>query len=90
MTVRALQKIFTRVCEAVGIKGHSIHHCRHTYGSELLAASGGNLRLVQKQLGHSKITTTQVYADVFDGEMDAAVEGMYERRRRAGKIANRA
>ena len=61
---------------AAEVEGHSIHHCRHTFASELLRASG-NLRLVQKQLGHSKITTTQVYADVFDSEMDEAIERIY-------------
>ena len=77
MTVRALQKAFERVCEGAGVTNHSVHHCRHTYASELLRSSGANLRLVQKQLGHSKITTTQVYADVFDEEMDKAVENLY-------------
>lgn len=77
MTVRALQKVFERVCKKAGVEGHSIHHCRHTYATELLRASKGNLRLVQKQLGHAKITTTQVYADVFDEDMGEAVNDLY-------------
>lgn len=77
LTVRALQKAFARVCRAAGVQGHSIHHLRHTYASELYRASGKNLRLVQKQLGHSRITTTQVYADVFDEDATRAVERLY-------------
>ncbi len=77
VTVRALQKRFTRLLSAVGIRGHSLHHCRHTYATNLYLASGGNLRLVQKQLGHRKVTTTQVYADVFDDTMQLAIEGLY-------------
>lgn len=77
LTERALQKAFKRVCEAASVHGHSIHHLRHTYASELYAASGRNLRLVQKQLGHARITTTQVYADVFDQDVDVAVNALY-------------
>ena len=39
LTVRALQKAFARVCRAAGVTGHSLHHCRHTYASELLRAA---------------------------------------------------
>lgn len=77
--VRALQLAFTRTCKAAAVFGHSIHHLRHTYASELYRASGGNLRLVQKQLGHARITTTQVYADVFDEDATRAVERLYAR-----------
>lgn len=77
LTVRALQKAFARVCKAAGVEGHSVHHLRHTYASELYRASGKNLRLVQKQLGHARITTTQVYADVFDEDATRAVEQLY-------------
>lgn len=77
LTVRALQKAFARVCNAAGVQGHSVHHLRHTYASELYRSSGKNLRLVQKQLGHARITTTQVYADVFDEDATRAVEQLY-------------
>lgn len=77
MTKRALQDAFGRVCQAGNVQGHSIHDARHTYASELYRASGGNLRLVQKQLGHARITTTQVYADVFDEDATRAVEKLY-------------
>lgn len=79
MTKRALQDAFNRVCKAAKVDGHSIHDARHTYASELYRASGRNLRLVQKQLGHARITTTQVYADVFDEDATRAVEGLYVR-----------
>ena len=57
-----------------GIQDHSIHHLRHTYASHLYKASKFNLRLVQKQLGDSSIKTTEVYADVFDEDIDKALE----------------
>ena len=78
MTTRALQKIYKRNAERARIDSHySIHSARHTYACFLLKASNWNLRLVQKQLGHSKITTTQVYADVMMPQMERALNRMY-------------
>ena len=56
---------------------YSIHACRHSYGTYLYQKTK-NLRLVQKQLGHSSITTTTVYADVTVEEAVDAVNGLFE------------
>ena len=65
MTRRALQKMFKRCAKRAGLpENYSIHCLRHTYACFLYKASDWNLRLVQKQLGHARISTTQVYADV--------------------------
>jgi len=77
LTVRALQKRFTKLLNAVQIEGKSIHSCRHTFATELLRCGNGNLRLVQKQLGHSNIQTTTVYADLLDTTLQAALEQLY-------------
>ena len=76
-TTRGLQKAFKRCSARVGITEHSIHHARHTYASHLYVASGKDLRLVQRQLGHTNIRTTEVYAHVFDVNVDRAVERLY-------------
>lgn len=55
---------------------HRLHDARHTNATILYKASGNNLRLVQKQLGHSRITTTQVYADVLPDEARASMSAM--------------
>lgn len=78
MTARALQKMFARVAEAVGVRGHSFHHMRHTYATYLYRASGNNLRLVQKQLGHASIRTTEIYADILDEDAKQAVNQIYK------------
>jgi len=77
LTIRALQKRFTKLLQIVQIEGKSIHSCRHTFATELLRCSNGNLRLVQKQLGHSKITTTEIYLGLVDSDIQAAVDLLY-------------
>jgi site-specific recombinase XerC len=64
---------------------------RHTHATFLYKASGNNLRLVQKQLGHSKVTTTQIYADAMDAEKafdrldDLMMPGRKKRARSQGR-----
>ena len=78
MTTRAIEKAFKRTAARAGLPSrYSIHCLRHTYACELYKASGYNLRLVQKQLGHSHIGTTQVYADVVEPDMQRALERLY-------------
>jgi len=77
LTRTAVYRIFRKHADAVGIpKRFSIHSCRHTYASLLYRASDFNLRLVQKQLGHRSIQTTQIYADVLNEDAVLAVENL--------------
>ncbi|MFC1677765.1 tyrosine-type recombinase/integrase [Planctomycetota bacterium] len=78
MTPRAIEKAFKRVAAKAGLPEHySIHSLRHTFACELYKASGYNLRLVQKQLGHSNSKTTEVYADVMNPDVTKSLEKMY-------------
>ena len=77
ISVRGLQVRCKKIMALSGLEGHSLRHLRHTHATFLLSASK-NLRLVQKQLGHSKITTTQVYADVLGIEYGRALERLYQ------------
>lgn len=56
--------------------GHpvALHRFRHTYATEMLRRSGGNLRLVQTLLGHQSPATTARYLAVYDAEKKAAAE----------------
>jgi site-specific recombinase XerD len=48
-----------------GLPSHySTHSCRHTYATLMLESTGGDIRAVQKQLGHSNLSMTSLYADV--------------------------
>ena len=81
MCKRALQKSYERSMEKAGItqaEGVGIHSLRHTYASFLLKASKFNLSLVQKQLGHVSVKTTEIYVHLFDTEIQKAVGRLYE------------
>jgi len=76
---RALQKFFKKIIEQAGLPTHYGIHClRHTYATFLLEASGHNYRFVQKQLGHSSLRTTQVYASVLESAGRKAIEKLYK------------
>ncbi len=77
LTRTAVYRVFRQYADAVSLpKRFSIHSCRHTYASLLYRASDYNLRLVQKQLGHRSIQTTQIYADVLNEDAVVAVENL--------------
>mgnify|MGYP005632575353 FL=1 len=78
MTRFGIGRVFKNIAEKTSVVAphHSIHSLRHTYATNLYKASGYNLRLVQKQLGHSSITTTSVYSDVINKDLDEALENM--------------
>lgn len=80
LTKRALQKSFKKYILMAGLDNHySIHCLRHTYGSFLYKSSGHNLRLVQEQLGHASIRTTQIYAGVMNDDLMIAMERLYQK-----------
>lgn len=75
---RALQHIFKRALEVAGLPAYySFHSMRHSYGTYLYEKTR-DLRLVQKQLRHSKIATTQIYADITPESMVKGVNGVWE------------
>ena len=77
LTRTAIYRMFKTNAAKVGIPNRfSIHSCRHTYASLLYRASKYNIRLVQKQLGHSSIQTTQIYADVLSNDAAIAVDNL--------------
>lgn len=48
------------------------HVLRHTFATDLLRETK-NIRLVQKALGHSDVSTTMIYTHVFDEELEDAL-----------------
>jgi len=56
--------------------GKSAHSLRHSYAVELYSREH-DLRAVQKQLGHSSIQTTQIYADVLVEDIQKQVRNLW-------------
>ncbi|MGB3008804.1 MAG: site-specific tyrosine recombinase/integron integrase [Candidatus Saccharimonadales bacterium] len=66
LTPRTIQRIVSRYALLAGITKHvSPHTMRHSFATDLLM-NGADLRSVQSMLGHSNISTTQVYTHVTD------------------------
>jgi site-specific recombinase XerD len=49
------------------------HMLRHTFGTNVLEAAGGDIRVAQEALGHANITSTQVYTKVRNAKLRDAI-----------------
>ena len=64
MTERSIERMLEKyVSVAIPYRKHiSPHKLRSTFACDMLEESGGQIELVGNILGHSKLTTTQIYA----------------------------
>lgn len=69
LTPRSIQRIIEKYTRAAGITKHvTPHTLRHSFATDLLM-NGADLRAVQSLLGHSNISTTQIYTHVTDSHL---------------------
>lgn len=82
MTYNGLKSNWRRLRKAAGLQDFRFHDFRHDVGTKLLRATG-NLKLVQKALGHADIESTMRYAHVLDGEVADAIEIVAKSRKKS-------
>lgn len=72
------------IADMCGIKKNlTFHMARHTFATTLTLSNGVPIETVSKMLGHSKITTTQIYAKVLETKVS---EDMMSLRRKLSGI----
>ncbi len=81
MTPRSVERLVEKYSRLAGIaKKVTPHTLRHTFATDLLS-NDADIRSVQAMLGHSSITTTQVYTHVTDKHLRETHAKFHNRKR---------
>lgn len=75
---QAIQFLVKKHLKALGLYENekSVHALRHSYAVEFYRQEK-DLRALQKQLGHSSVQTTQIYADVSTADIQKQIKGLW-------------
>jgi site-specific recombinase XerD len=79
---RSIQRLVQKYARVAGItKQVTPHTLRHSYATDMLM-NGADIRSVQAMLGHSSITTTQVYTHITDHQLRDVYKAFHGKRRK--------
>jgi len=82
LTPRSIQRIVEKYAKAAGIvKKVTPHVLRHSFATDLLI-NGADIRSVQTMLGHSSITTTQIYTHLTNPQLKQVHQTFHNRRKK--------
>ncbi len=77
LTRNGVWRVVKGLMAAVGLDPrYATHSCRHSYATHLYRACGGDLEVVQEQLGHASIKTTTIYAKVTKEDKARAADAL--------------
>lgn len=80
LTPRSIQRIVKEYATKAGIiKDVHPHTLRHSFATDLLA-NGADIRSVQEMLGHSSITTTQIYTHITNRRLEGVYQKFHRKR----------
>lgn len=81
LTPRSVQRFISKYAKLAGItKKVTPHVLRHSFATDLLI-NGADIRSVQAMLGHSSITTTQMYTHVTDQQLREVHKAFHGKRK---------
>ncbi|MGI8881058.1 MAG: tyrosine-type recombinase/integrase [Jatrophihabitans sp.] len=72
VTANSVSGVISAALRRSGVNA-TAHQLRHHFGTEILRASGGNLRVAQELLRHASPATTAVYTMIDDEQRRAAI-----------------
>lgn len=85
LTPRSVQRMVEKYAKAAGItKKVTPHTLRHSFATDLLM-NGADIRSVQSMLGHSSITTTQIYTHITNQQLRDVHKAFHDRKRKRTK-----
>jgi len=88
ITPRSVQRMIHKYAKIAGLtKKVTPHVLRHSFATDLLM-NGADIRSVQQLLGHSSITTTQIYTHVTDQHLADVHQAFHGKRRIAAEENN--
>jgi site-specific recombinase XerD len=82
-TLAVMCNHFRKIENMCGIEKITFHMARHNFGTHITLSQGVPLETVSRMMGHSSITTTQIYARITDTKVNEDMKAL------SGNISNK-